>query len=90
MNEALRMRVKAEERAERYRDAGIKINENSMWHNPWTGGAEYDVDNYGPGSWDCDCGARVYMCGDETCEECGSTYEEMEAREEEMNNERSN
>ena len=28
--------------------------------------------------------------GDDVCEECGLTYEEMEAREEEINNERSN
>ena len=78
MNEALRMRVKAEERAERYRDAGIKINESSMWHNPWTGGAEYDVDNHGPSYWDCEnCGERVYEGGDDVCEECGLTYEEQ-------------
>jgi rubrerythrin len=91
MNEALRMRVKAEEMAERYRDAGIKINENSMWHNPWTGAAEYDVNNYGPSYWVCeDCGVRVYEGGDDVCEECGLTYEEMEAREEEITDERTN
>ena len=30
MNKALRMRVEAEEMAERYRDAGIKINKNRL------------------------------------------------------------
>jgi len=78
MNEALRMRIKAEERAERYRDAGIKINESSMWHNPWTGGAEYDVDNYGPGLvWICDlCGEQIIE--DDTCEDCDWTLDEQE------------
>ena len=91
MNEALRMRVKAEERTARLAELGVKMNESSMWHNPWTGAAEYDVDNYGPSYWVCeDCGVRVYEGGDDVCEECGLTYEEMEAREEEINNERSN
>ncbi len=82
MNEALRMRVKAEELAERYRDAGIKVNENSMWHNPWTGAAEYDVDNYGPSYWECDCGMSVHESDDE-CHDCGLSIDEQEGEENE-------
>ena len=77
MNEALRMRIKAEELAERYRDAGIKVNESSMWHNPWTGAAEYDTANYGPAYWECDCGASVIECDDE-CQDCGLSIDEQE------------
>ena len=78
MNEALRMRIKAEELAERYRDAGIKVNESSMWHNPWTGAAEYDTANYGPGIfWICDlCGEQIIE--DDTCQDCNWTLDEQE------------
>jgi len=82
MNEALRMRIKAEELAERYRDAGIKVNESSMWHNPWTGAAEYDTANYGPDYWECDCGASNHECDDE-CFDCGLSIDEQEGEENE-------
>ena len=77
MNEALKMRIKAEEMAERYREAGIKVNESSMWHNPWTGAAEYDTANYGPDYWECDCGASNHECDDE-CFDCGLSIDEQE------------
>ena len=83
MNKALRMKMKAEERDARLAELGVKINQSSMWHNPYTGAAEYDVEAYGPSYWDCeDCGVRVYEGGDDVCEECESTYEEMSARQE--------
>ena len=53
-----------------------------MWHNPWTGAAEYDVKAYGPAYWDCDCGERVYEGGDDVCEECGLTVDEQEGGDE--------
>ena len=77
MNEALRMRVKAEERTARLAELGVKMNESSMWHNPWTGAAEYDTANYGPAYWECDCGASVIECDDE-CQDCGLSIDEQE------------
>ena len=83
MNEALRRKMQAEERDRRYAEAGIAVNKSSMWYNPWDGSAEYDVDAYGPSYWYCEnCGVRVYEGGDDTCEECGATYEEMEGGDE--------
>ena len=77
-NKALKMKMQAEDRAARYAEAGININTGSMWHNPWTGGAEYDADNYGPGLvWNCDlCGEQIIE--DDTCPDCDWTLEEQE------------
>tara|TARA_B100000287_G_C20274991_1_gene639603 strand:+ start:307 stop:483 length:177 start_codon:yes stop_codon:yes gene_type:complete len=46
-----------------------------MWHNPWTGAPEYDVDNMGPAYyWNCVmCGTQVV---EETLCDCGFTYAE--------------
>jgi len=78
MSKASKMKMQAEERAERYREAGIAVNNSSMWHNPWTGGAEYDVDNHGPGLyWTCElCDETIIE--DDTCPDCDWTLEEQE------------
>ncbi len=78
MNKALRMKMKAEERDARLAELGVKINQSSMWHNPYTGAAEYDVEAYGPGLvWICDlCGEQIIE--DDTCEDCDWTLDEQE------------
>lgn len=72
------MKMKAEERDARLAELGVKINQSSMWHNPYTGAAEYDVEAYGPGLvWICDlCGEQIIE--DDTCEDCDWTLDEQE------------